>query len=505
MKPICTLKNITKRFPGVVALDNVDLDLYEGEVHALLGENGAGKSTLMKILSGVHPKDSGTISIDGKVASYNSVEGALKSGISMVYQELNTLPEMTVAENIFLGHEPKNSITKTVSAKKMIQQTDELFKKLKIEWIDPQSYMKSLSVAEAQLVEIAKVVMHDSRFIIMDEPTSAITDREAERLFEIIADLKSKGVSIIYISHRLEEIFRIADRVTIMRDGKVVTSDTIEKFTVSSVIGLMVGRDLADVYPAKRTQVGEVALEVRGLSYGNKFSNINFCANASEILGIAGLMGAGRTEIAETIFGLRKKSAGQIFIRGKEVQIKKPAQAIKNGIALITEDRKGNGLVLTSSILDNIILVAIKRVAKLGWIRKKKALRLVDEQIGQLKIKTPSRDQLVKNLSGGNQQKVVLGKWLLSNVDIIIFDEPTRGIDVGAKAEIYKLMSSLAESGKAIIMISSEMPEILGMSDRIIALHEGKVTGVFTKENMNEYNLMQSLVGYDVNAEKMTN
>ncbi len=495
MEPIYSLKNITKEFPGVLALDDVSVDFYPGEVHAICGENGAGKSTLMKVCSGMYMPDGGALYIKGKKAHLRSIADGLKNGISMVHQELSPVPYMTVAENIYLGHEPTLGAVPIVSKIQLIHKTRDLFEEMKIEGINPKSMMYELSVAETQLVEIAKVMMLNSDMVIMDEPTSAITDREAELLFDMIEDLKRRGIAIAYISHKMDEIFRISDKITVMRDGKHVGTHLAADTNTHDVITMMVGRELTDIYPKLETQAGGVAMQVERLSKEGLFEDITFNVRRGEILGIAGLMGAGRTEVVETVFGLRKADSGKVVIDGKPAVIKSPRDAIKKGLALVTEDRKGTGLVLTGSIKENVTLAALDKYKKFGFIKKRSEIKATDGQIESLRIKTPSRNQLVANLSGGNQQKVVLAKWMLADADIIIFDEPTRGIDVGAKAEIHSLMSQLAADGKAVVMISSEMPEVLGMSDRIIVLCEGRVTGEIGKEEFSQKTIMEYAAG----------
>jgi len=470
------MKSISKSFPGVKALDHVNLMLKKKSVHALVGENGAGKSTLMKILTGMYTPDEGEIIVKGKSVTISNAKESLGYGISMIYQELNPVPEMTVRENLFLGRE----LTKgpMLDIRRMREESKKMLASCNVD-LDPNTKMKYLSVAQQQLVEIVKAVFHNSDIIVMDEPTSAITEDEVTHLFEIIRKLIDDGKSIIFITHRLDEIFEICDTMTILRDGQYIDSRPIEGMVKQDIISMMVGRELTNnIYTKYNTKIGEVTLEVKNLtSADGRFKDISFQARQGEILGVAGLMGAGRSEVMETIFGIRKASGGEVFVHGRKVQIKSAQDAIKNKIAFITEDRKVLGLNLLGSVKDNIALVNLPRYCSGAVINHSKVRQVVDRQIEALNIKTPSRDQIVNNLSGGNQQKVVLAKWLLCEPDILILDEPTRGIDVGAKAEIYKLISAMAQEGKTVIMISSELPEVIGMSDRIIVLFEGKLTG----------------------------
>lgn len=484
------LSNIVKSFPGVKALDGVSLEIRQGEVHALMGENGAGKSTLMKILAGLYKADGGEIYQDGRKIEIHSIRDSIRYGISMIHQELMPIRDMMVCENIFLGREPLVAKgVRFVDRKRLVQMTKEVFEEVGIDSISPKSYMRELSVAETQLVEIAKAISHNSKYIIMDEPTSAITDKEVAKLFDLIGRLREKGVGIVYISHKMDEIFKIADRITVLRDGKHIATKAAREMDENSLITMMVGREL-NLFEKAKSQIGEVVLSVRHLSSSGLFEDINFDLRKGEILGLAGLMGAGRTEMVESIFGLRKLERGEIYLHGKKVRIKNTRDAIKNKIALIPEDRKQIGLNLIASVKDNITIASIDQFTKCGFVNRKKENQIVDEQMKILNIKTPSRNQLVNNLSGGNQQKVVISKWLVSNADIIILDEPTRGIDVGAKSEIHYLISKLAQSGKAVIVISSEMPEVIGMSDRVLVMCEGRITGELTGEETTQERIM---------------
>jgi inositol transport system ATP-binding protein len=487
---ILELENITKEFPGVKALDNIQLKVRKGTVHALMGENGAGKSTLMKIIFGIYIPDKGTIKFKGQEIKLAGSKDALNRGISMIHQELSPVPQMTVAENIFLGREATFGFG-WIDRKKMIKDTKKLFDTLKIN-IDPNTKMMDLSIANTQMVEIATAISYEADLIIMDEPTSAITDKEVEQLFEIIESLKAKGVTIIYISHKMDEIFRICDDITVFRDGQYVDTKAASELNQESLIQMMVGREIKQVFHKEDAEIGEVALSVRNLSRQGKFKDISFEVRKGEILGISGLMGAGRTEVIESIFGIHPPDSGEIFINGQKAIIKSPQDAIKHKMGLLTEDRKITGALLPLSIRDNMIISSIDSyLNKASFIKGKMVDDMCSLFMERLNVRTPSLDQLIMNLSGGNQQKVLLARWLLNNPDILILDEPTRGVDVGAKSEIHKLMSRLAQTGKAIIMISSELPEVLGMSDRIIVMHEGLKKGELTREEANQEKIME--------------
>jgi len=494
MGRILEMINICKSFPGVKALDNVNFDLYAGEVHVLMGENGAGKSTLMKILGGLYHPDNGEIRINGGGTRIHSPSDALNQGIAMIYQELNSIPDMTIAENIFIGREPSVFKFGILDRKRMNENAEKLFPQLGLKF-NPKKKIGSLSVAERQMIEITKALSFNSKIIIMDEPTSAITEKEVDRLFEVIQKLKASGAGIVYISHKMEEIFRIADRITVLRDGKYVDTKPAKDLTTDQLISLMVGREIKDQFPKLDAKIGEVVLSVKNLTKKGQYNDISFELRTGEILGLAGLMGAGRTELVESIFGIRKADGGEVLIDGKKVEIKSPADAIKNGIAIVSEDRKGHGLNLKGTVKENISIVTLKNYSKIGVLRKKSEIKAVDQSIKQLSIKTPTRDQIVNYLSGGNQQKIVVAKWMLADAKIFILDEPTRGIDVGAKSEIHLLLSTLAQSGKAVIMVSSELPEILGMCDRVIVMHEGKLTGEIYRHEMNQERIMKHATG----------
>lgn len=486
---ILEMENITKEFPGVKALDNIQLKVRKGTVHALMGENGAGKSTLMKIIFGIYTPNKGTIKYKGEELKLTSTKDALKNGISMIHQELSPVPHMTVAENIFLGREPSGKLG-WVNDKKMVEDARGLFNKLNMN-IDPNAKMKDLSIANMQMVEIATAVSYNADLIIMDEPTSAITEKEVEQLFEIIHSLKAKGVTIIYISHKMDEIFKICDDITVFRDGQYIGTKAAQELNQDTLIQMMVGREIKQVFHKEKSEIKEVVLAVNNLTREGKFKNVSFEVRKGEILGIAGLMGSGRTEVIESIFGIDPPDSGDIFIHGEKVKIKSPQDAIKRKIALLTEDRKLTGAFLPISIRENMIISNIDQFIKYGYVNKKNVDELCNLQVKKLNIKTPSIDQLIMNLSGGNQQKVLLARWLLNDPDILILDEPTRGVDVGAKSEIHKLMSKLAQEGKAIIMISSELPEVLGMSDRVMVMHEGDKKGELSREEANQERILE--------------
>lgn len=489
---ILEMRDITKTFARNTVLDKVELLLKPGEVHALMGENGAGKSTLMKILMGIYHRDGGTILLGGEQVEFKNAKQALEHGIAMIHQELNPVLDMQIYENVFLGKEKclgNVKGIKLVDKKKMQEETKQYLKEVGLK-ISPLAVMRDLSTAQTQLVEIAKAISWDAKIIIMDEPTSAITDKEVDVLFELIRKLKEQGKSVIYISHKMEEIFKICDTVTVLRDGKYIGRNSTSEITEDKMISMMVGREIKDVYPKREVPIGEIVLEVKNLSQGDVVKDISFQLHAGEILGISGLIGAGRSELVETIFGLRKMSSGEIYLKGQKVDLKSPAVSIKNKIAFVSEDRKVTGLNLISSVRDNICTVSLKQLLEHGMTNKKNENDAADKYIDMLKIKTDSREKTVGDLSGGNQQKVAIAKWLLGDPDIIILDEPTRGIDVGAKRDIYLLMEDLVAAGKAIIMISSEMPEVMGMSDRILVLSEGVLTGEVPRAEFNQEQIM---------------
>jgi inositol transport system ATP-binding protein len=483
------MKGIVKRYPGVVALNGVDFHLKPGTVHVLMGENGAGKSTLMKILAGISKPDDGEIRLRGARIELNSPRDSLNKGIAMIHQELSPVPEMTISENLFLGRERLMGGV-FIDYKKINQESEELLKKVGLKK-DPRVQMKTLTVSETQMVEIAKAISYQSDIIIMDEPTSAITDREVERLFELIQDLKSKGKSIIYISHKMDEIFRIGDEITVLRDGNYVGTYPVGEITYDELIKKMVDRELKDVFPYQARIPGEERLRVKNLTSQPAFQNISFHVRSGEVLGIAGLMGSGRTEVVESIFGARKLSGGEIHIAGKPVRIRRPTDAMNHGIGLITEDRKLQGLVLERSIKENITLSSLGQFSRFSFIDRKKEGEHTKRYVESLRIKAPSIHETALSLSGGNQQKIVLAKWLMRSPDILIFDEPTRGIDIGAKTEIYRLIQELAEQGVAVILISSELPEILGLSDRILVFSDGRISGELSRKEATQESIMK--------------
>ncbi len=475
---ILSVKNIDKRFKGVHALKGVDFDLYEGEIHALVGENGAGKSTLMKILTGIYEKDSGEMYYLGNLYHPTGPKEALQMGIGIIHQELNMMGHLTVAQNIFIGRESMKRNGLFLDEKAQNERAKKLLERLNIH-IDPTEKLANLTVGMQQMVEIAKAVSHDLKILILDEPTSALTNTEIEELFTIMRNLAKNNVAMIYISHRMDEIHKITDRVTIMRDGQYIGTKATDKVTKEEIIKMMVGRVIYEE-PKQKSNVpedAEVVLRVKGLNAGKMVQNVSFDLHSGEILSFSGLIGAGRTETMRALFGADKVTSGTVEIKGKPVHIKTPMDAVNHRIGYLSEDRKRYGLALGLSMKDNCIMASYEDFQRRGFMENAKIERVAGEYSDTLKIKTPSLDQLVENLSGGNQQKVVIAKWLIRNSDILIFDEPTRGIDVGAKSEIYHLMNGLAKEGKAIIMISSEMPEVLRMSDRIIVMCEGRITG----------------------------
>ncbi|MFV0504735.1 MAG: sugar ABC transporter ATP-binding protein [Lachnospirales bacterium] len=473
---VLIMKGIDKSFPGVHALDHVDLDLKAGEVHALMGENGAGKSTLMKVLTGIYKKDSGTIIYEGKEVEYHNTKEAQEAGVIIVHQELNMLNHLTVAQNIFIGREFKKGFA--IDDKKMVEESRRLFKKLDIN-VDPEEIMGNLTVGKQQMCEIAKAISHDAKVIVFDEPSAALTETEIEELFKIILDLRNKGLGVIYISHRMDEIKKITDRITVMRDGTYVGTLITKDCTKEEIIDMMVGRVIYED-PKSVSAVpkdAEVVLKVENLCAGRLVKNVSFELRKGEILGFSGLMGAGRTETARVIFGADPLNSGNIYIKGEKVTIESPEDAVNKGIGYLSEDRKRYGVAVEKTVTENTSMAALGDFIKGIFIDENKEKEVAEKYVDMLATKTPDVHQFVVNLSGGNQQKVVIAKWLAKDCDILIFDEPTRGIDIGAKNEIYKLMNKLASNGKSIIMISSEMTEILRMSDRIVVMQEGEKTG----------------------------
>lgn len=477
------LRNLHKRFPGVYAVKGVGFVVEQGEVHALVGENGAGKSTLMKMINGELTLDEGEILYNGIAAKAKSVSDAKKLGVSMIHQELSPLKNMTIAQNIFLGNEMHIGKTAFVDDREMNKECGEILKSYGMN-LNPKSYVADLSIAQIQMLEIIKAVRSNANLIIMDEPTSSLSDEESQKLFTIIHELVEKNVSVIYISHRLDEILDLSDQITVLRDGTYVKTVSANGVTKDQLVEMMVGRSLDNIYPKEEAIIGEPVLKVEGLTSEGVFKDIDFIVRSGEILGVSGLVGAGRSEIFRAVFGIDPYSAGKMFIDGQEVNIKTPAEAIDNGLAFVSEDRKELGLVLCRSIKENVALPNLKGMSRLGFIKPKSEKESVESFRDMLSIKAANIGVDSSTLSGGNQQKVVLAKWLLSNPKVLILDEPTRGIDVGAKFEIYKIMSDLAKQGIAIVMISSELPEIIGMSDRVIVISQGMKTGEFMRDKI---------------------
>jgi len=490
MATVLRMTGISKSFPGVRALDKVDFDLNESEVHALVGENGAGKSTLMKILSGVYRADEGEIWLKGKRVTSTGPRPMLEAGVSVIYQELNLVPYLSVAENIFLGREPRRA-GGFIDWKTMRSEVRKLIEPFGLS-LDPRAKIYSIGPAYQQVVEIAKALSLKSDVVVMDEPTAALTGHEVDRLFEMIRSLRQSGVSVIYISHRLEEIKQVADRVTVLRDGQRITTSALSDITIEEIIRHMVGRKLTEQYPKTEVAITDEVLRVEGLTKRGVCRDVSFSVRRGEILGFAGLVGAGRTEIMELIYGSKRKDSGRVFVNGKEVNIRSPRDAVREGIGLIPEERKKQGLVLGLSVLDNSSLAILDLHSIFGFIRHHDVSGLVRKMSENVGVRTPTLSQLVRNLSGGNQQKVVLSKWFVRKCQIYIFDEPTRGIDVGAKVEIYRLMQELAADGAAIIMISSELPEVMNMSDRIAVVYSGRIVREFTRGEASD----EEVIGY---------
>ena len=488
------MRSISKRYPGVVALEDVSFTVRPGEVHALVGENGAGKSTLMKILAGAESRDAGEIFLNGEPIHVDNPHHALALGINVIYQEFNLVPHLSVAENIYLGREPAARVPGFINFRRLYGQAQETMDSLGVA-VDVHQEVSRLSVAQQQMVEIAKATSRNSTIIVMDEPSATLTEYELANLFALIRELQSRQVGIIYISHRLEEVFQIADRVTILRDGRHVSTMDVSDTNRDELIRLMVGRELKESIPKRAAEVGEVLLEVRGLTREGEFQDISFEVRRGEVLGIGGLVGAGRTEVARAIFGADRLDSGEIFWKGERVRFRSPREAIEKGIGLVPEDRKTLGLILNMAVRENITLANLDLLSVLGFVRRRQERKETDEFIRSLGIRTPSGEQEVRNLSGGNQQKVVLAKWLFTQSQLLIFDEPTRGIDVGSKVEIYELMNKLTAQGDAVIMISSELPELLGMSDRILVMHEGRIGGELSREEATQEAVMRLATG----------
>jgi inositol transport system ATP-binding protein len=495
---ILELQHISKFFPGVKALDDVNFQLKKGTVHVLCGENGAGKSTLMKIIDGVYKTDKGDIFINGEKVSIRDPMHAKANGIAMIFQELSYVPDLTLEENLCLGSWPKKGAR--IDWRNIRRRTIDLMEQEGLHYA-PDTKLRSLSVSDIQMIEILKAVSYDAKIIIMDEPTSAITDKEVQRLFQKIAELKARGASIIYISHKMDEIFKIADEITVFRDGRSIITEDAKNLKVDQVVEYMVGRKIENQYPKETVPIGDEILQVEGLTQPGVFEDINFCVKAGEIVGFAGLMGAGRTEIMRALFGLDTYSSGSIKIHGEKVHIKNVRQSIKNGLAMLTEERRRTGIVPILSVKYNTTLASLNKVIYKGFLHTKAEDRIVKEACESMNVKTPGLDATIANLSGGNQQKVVLAKWLICDPEILIADEPTRGIDVGAKREIYELMSKFASKGKGILMISSELPELIGICDRIYVVSEGRITGMLTRPEFSQESIMQLAVS-NVQKEK---
>lgn len=491
---ILEMKNITKVFPGVKALDDVTLKVRAGTVHSLMGENGAGKSTLMKCLFGIYTPDRGEVILENKRVDFASPAEALKNHVSMVHQELNQVLDRSVMENVWLGRFPMKGCF--VDHLKMYEDTKRIFDEFDIN-VDPAVKTGKLQVAQRQMIEIAKAVSYDAKVIVMDEPTSSLTENEVEHLFSIIDKLKKNNVCVIYISHKMEEILRISDEVTIMRDGKWVATRPRDELDTDSIIQMMVGRELKERYPKREVQPGEVVLKVENLAtLSPAFKDVSFELRKGEILGIAGLVGAGRTQVLETLFGIRRRGAGKIVYKGKEIENKVPGEAMKNGFAMLTEERRRDGIFSDLSVSFNAIIANLDIYKKNGLLNDRMIKKSVEEIIDKIHVKTPSGKTKIGNLSGGNQQKVILGRWLLTNPDILLLDEPTRGIDVGAKYEIYQLMNQLVKQGKSIIMVSSEMPELFGVCDRIMVMSNGHRSGIFNAKEATQFEIMEASAKY---------
>ncbi|SFU05705.1 monosaccharide ABC transporter ATP-binding protein, CUT2 family [Pseudovibrio denitrificans] len=489
-KYLLEVDSVRKEFPGVVALDDVNLRIRPGTVHALMGENGAGKSTLMKIIAGIYQPDRGEVRLGGKKVQMHTPLDALEQGVAMIHQELNLMPFMTIAENIWIRREPLTKLG-FVDHKALRENTQKLFDRLNIS-LDPETEVRDLSIANRQMVEIAKAISYESDVLIMDEPTSALTDREVEHLFQIIASLKADGKGIVYITHKMDEVFEIADDVSVFRDGKYIGTDLASNLDSDQLIRMMVGREITQMFPKEEVPIGDVVLSVKDLCLDGVFENVSFDLRAGEILGVAGLVGSGRTNVAETIYGVTPATAGTIDVFGETVEIKTPAEAMDHGMALLTEDRKDTGLFLMLDIQENMQIALLSQDhVKGGFVAESTVSKLCKEMSDALRVKTPGMNERIENLSGGNQQKVLIGRWLLTKPRILILDEPTRGIDVGAKAEIHKLITKLAGEGVAVLMISSEMPEVLGMSDRVMVMHEGHVTGILDRAEADQVSVMR--------------
>ncbi len=491
---VLEMKDIVKRYPGVLAVDHGQLTLRPGEVHCLVGENGAGKSTLMKVLAGAIPMDSGEILLSGEPVAITSPHHAQQLGISMIYQEFNLSPFLSVAENIFLGREPRLGKTPFINWSKMYQDARDLLGRVRTR-LDVRKPVNECSVAQQQIVEIAKALSFRAKVIVMDEPSATLTEHELKALFDLIRGLKEEGIGMVYISHRLEEIFEIGDRVTVMRDGQYIGTKPVSEVRRENIIHMMVGRELKDEFPKEHFDQGDEVLRAEGLSISGAFQDVSLSLHKGEIVGLTGLVGAGRTEVARAIFGADKIEAGQIYLDGKPVTVTSPQDAIRQGIGLLTEDRKSQGLVLGMTVRENTTMANLKELVKFIFVDRGRERKVTMKYVDDLRIKTPTVEQTTQNLSGGNQQKVVLAKWLFTGCRVLIFDEPTRGIDVGAKVEIYKLMNELVRNGVCILMISSELPEVLGMCDRILVMHEGRLAGELPRAEADQERIMRLATG----------
>lgn len=493
------MEGISKSFPGVQALQNVNFEVTRGEIHALVGENGAGKSTLMKVLTGALHLDEGRIILRGEPAEIHSPSDSQELGISMIHQELSLIPYLTVGKNVYLGREPRRRIPGFIDWKTLYSQTQELLDQLNLD-VKARAEAQELSIAQQQMVEVAKALSLEADLIAMDEPTSSLTDRETEVLFDVMRKLKDQGVAIIFITHRLEEVFEVSDRITVLRDGRHIATAPTAELNHNQVVQLMVGRELDNMYPYSETEERGVALQADDLVDGQELHGVSLELQGGQILGVAGLVGAGRTALAETLFGLRQATAGEIRIDGQVVKLHSAKQAIEHGLGFVPEDRKLQGLFLNMAVRENITMSSTSLVSNFGFVNSTKANKLADEYVDKLDIRTPSLRQRIRNLSGGNQQKVIIARWLTLKPRVLILDEPTRGVDVGAKAEIHGLMRQLAEDGVAVLMISSELPEIIGVSDRILVMHEGRVTGRFERDEASQDMIMHAATGGDNNA-----
>lgn len=490
------MTGISKAFNGNKVLNNVEFSVRKGEIHALMGENGAGKSTLMKILTGIYTRDTGEVKVKGKLVDFKNPKEAERSGIAVIHQELNILPDLTVAENLFLGNEKTYGKSGILKTREMNKEAKTILAKLGLD-IDVKTVARQLSVGKQQIIEIAKAMSSNAEVIIMDEPTAALTEREIVSLFETIRTLQSNGVSFVYISHRMEEIFSLCDRITILRDGNYVGVKEIKKTSFDKIVQMMVGRELGERFPERNAIIGDVKLTANGLTRNGYFEDISFELRRGEVLGIAGLMGAGRTEVAQSLFGYKKLDKGDVVLDGKPVKISNPLQAKKLGFGYVTEDRKSEGLIVDFSVRENLSLTNFNKVSSNGIIKANEEKELYETMVKRLGVRTSGPNQVAKSLSGGNQQKVVIAKWLGIEPNVLILDEPTRGVDVGAKKEIYTIINELAEKGVAILMISSELPEIIGMADRVLVMHEGTLTAELQKDEMTQERIMHYATGGD--------